>query len=148
MTSIRSKGYLGDFLLPILAKFYHMTRYKFIFHSVWSLWGGLQSNTGNDPCAKLPALIVVVCCFLSALENYAKWQFIQTYIPVLDEDCLAAYRAFRKATRGDEGENERYETCIGIVEEILPYTIVKPFAEKVFPDGARVRANFVSRVCS
>lgn len=75
----------------------------------------------------------------STLRNYAKWQLMRVFIPGIDEESLAAYNSLKKTATGKSASDEdRSETCIGVVEQILPMALARSYAEHVLPHGLRV----------
>ena len=43
------------------------------------------------------------------------------------------------------GEQERYTTCIGIVQNILPIALARPYSKYVLPEGTKV-SQYTERI--
>ncbi|XP_064384785.1 endothelin-converting enzyme homolog isoform X2 [Halichondria panicea] len=78
----------------------------------------------------------------SVLENYAKWQLIRSYIPYLSDNFVNVYYAFTKTTQGS-GEQQRYKTCIGVVQDLLPIALARPYSKYVLPQGTKGNVSMV-----
>jgi endothelin-converting enzyme len=76
----------------------------------------------------------------STLENYAKWHLIITYLPALSSDFLTALDTFLLATTG-EGSRQRYQTCLSIVQEIMPIALARPFTDFILPRGTKANVS-------
>lgn len=78
----------------------------------------------------------------SVLENYAKWQLINGYLPFLSDDFINVYYAFTKTTAGS-GEQPRYKTCIGVVQNLMPLALARPYSQYILPEGTKGNVSMV-----
>ena len=60
------------------------------------------------------------------------------FIEFLDDQCVAAYNAFKKSTSGSAA-SDRNEMCIEVLETIMPIATGRLYAEYVLPEGSVVR---------
>ena len=73
----------------------------------------------------------------STLENYAMWQLIYQYIPYLDQRFLGAYAVYSGVV-GLSVQPQRYTTCIGVAQDIMPMALARPYTDFVLPAGTKV----------
>ena len=81
---------------------------------------------------------------LSTLENYALWQLVYQYLPYLDQRFLTAYTDY-SAVVGLSVQPQRYTTCIGVAQTIMPMALAMPYADYVLPTGTKVSSGV--KVC-
>ena len=81
---------------------------------------------------------------LSTLENYALWQLVYQYLPYLDQRFLTAYTDY-SAVVGLSVQPQRYTTCIGVAQTIMPMALARPYADYVLPTGTKVSSGV--KVC-
>ena len=82
------------------------------------------------------------CGLHSTLENYAKWQLILSYIPTLSSDFVSAFDSFSLATTG-QGLRQRYQTCLSVVEAVMPIALARPFTDYILPPGTKVHIRVI-----
>ena len=80
--------------------------------------------------------------------------FIRGYVPFLSQDFLTVYHKFTEAVYGS-GLRPRNETCLSVVQEVMPIASARPYTEFVLPDAMRgivedmiveVKTAFMERV--
>lgn len=72
----------------------------------------------------------------STLENYAKWQLIISYIPKLSSHFVSTVDTFLLNTTG-QGSRQRYQTCLSVVQQIMPIALARPFTDYILPPGTK-----------
>lgn len=85
----------------------------------------------------VPCNIEPACVLHSTLENYAKWQFILSFIPALSSDFLSAIDSFLLNTTG-HGLRQHNQTCVSAVQTIMPIALARPFTDEILPPGTKV----------
>ena len=74
------------------------------------------------------------------LENYAKWQLIQPFIEFLDEECLAAFHNFKRATQKNiYFDDYRQSICINLGHVMMPIAMIRLYIESALPEETKVR---------
>eukprot|EP00731_Ephydatia_muelleri_P016049 Em0009g473a len=80
---------------------------------------------------------------LITLENYALWQLVYQYLPNLDQRFLTAYTDY-SAVVGLSVQPQRYTTCIGVAQTIMPMALARPYADYVLPTGTKGNVSEMS----
>ena len=97
-----------------------------------------ESRTSHThPHPRTPHTHTPTHTHLSTLENYAKWQLIQGFLPYLGENFTTPMYKFTQVTQGS-GQKERYKTCISTVQSVLPIALARPYTEFVLMNGTKV----------
>ena len=76
-------------------------------------------------------------CFviLFRFKNYAKWSLVKQYVNLMGRDFLDAYYTFTSQVTGS-GEQQRYLTCVELLQYSLPMAVARPFVDKYFTDDS------------
>ena len=72
------------------------------------------------------------------LQNYAKWQLFNTWMPYLNENMVKTYYKFQLLNNPlGQVPNSRKEFCIHFIQRAMPYALGRVFSESLLPNSAK-----------